>query len=373
MAFDENNYKKIFESRFGSGSYESGLSNARQIGQLKAQADYAKKSYNAYQTKAKTAASKKKTYTDALTYFNDPSVKDSIKKDGAYKIANDIKNDPQKQADIKAQGYSVKDYIDAMYSAASDGKYRSQREFGQFTSDLNKQVKAEAAGLSDPMANYGKSNKAQSTQQKAKKDLLPPVKSKTQAKKKDSSILTDIKKKDNNKNTFEKAADAINVPLKWFDKTVFQPVEKKAERLATSITDGIAFGQLKKNVTKDNAPKFVQEASKKATTKTDKVIDTVGEFAGAAAPIGGATKVVSPIIKPVARLLPQVGKLGIVSKVAESAFRGGATMGTYSAAREGIDAITHPKDATFADRAKRVGTDALYGAAFDPLLSVGGL
>jgi hypothetical protein len=112
---------------------------------------------------------------------------------------------------------------------------------------------------------------------------------------------------------------------------------------------------LKKNVTKDNAPKFVQEASKKATNKTDKVIDTVGEFAGAAAPIGGAAKVVSPLIKPVARLLPQVGKLGIASKVAESALRGGATMGTYGAAREGIDAITHPNDATFADRAKRVG------------------
>jgi hypothetical protein len=367
MAFDENKYKSIFESRFGSGSYESGLANARKMGQLKAQAGIAKQQFDSYvseQKKAQKAAetkAKKKTYTDALTYFNDPSVKESIKKDGAYKIANDIKNDPQKQADIKAQGFNVSDYLDAMYNAVSDGKFRSQREYGQYTSDIKKQAKAEADGLSSPktLADKVDSNSQQSLKltkpkKKTQKDLLPA-----------------IKKKDD-RNAFKKVADAVNSPLKWFDKTVYQPVEKKAERLATSITDGIMFGQLKKNVTKDNSPKFVQEASKKATTKTDKVIDTVGEFVGAAAPIGGAAKVVSPLIKPVARLLPQVGKLGIVSKVAESALRGGATMGAYGAAREGIDEITHPKDATFADRAKRVGTDALYGAALDPLLSVGG-
>jgi hypothetical protein len=371
MAFDENNYKKIFESRYGAGSFDSGLADARKMGQLKAQAGIAKQQFDNYvseQKKAQKAAAtkaKKKTYTDALTYFNDPSVKESIKKDGAFKIANDIKNDPQKQADIKAQGYSVSDYLDAMYNAVSDGKFRSQREYGQYQSDVSKQAKAEykkkdeetkaKTGMTyQEYSDYQQSLKPTHSKKKTKKDLLPA-----------------IKKKDD-RNAFEKVADAVNTPLKWFDKKVYQPVEKKAERLATSITDGIAFGQLKKNVTKDNAPKFVQEASKKATTKTDKVIDTVGEFAGAAAPIGGAAKVVSPFIKPVARLLPQVGKLGMVSKVAESALRGGATMGAYGTAREGIDAITHPKDATFADRAKRVGTDALYGAAFDPLLSVGG-
>jgi hypothetical protein len=370
MAFDENKYKSIFESRFGSGSYESGLANARKMGQLKAQAGIAKQQFDSYvseQKKAQKAAetkAKKKTYTDALSYFNDPSVKDAIKKDGAYKIANDIKNDPQKQADIKAQGFNVDDYINAMYSAVSDGKFRSQREYGQYQSDLTKQTKAEykkkdeetkaKTGMTyQEYSDYQQSLKKTQSKKKTQKDLLPAV-----------------KKKDD-RNGFEKVADAINSPLKWFDKKVYQPVEKKAERLATSITDGIAFGQIKKNVTKNNAPKFVQEASKPATTKTDKVIDTVGEFAGAAAPIGGAAKVVSPIIKPVARLLPQVGKLGVASKVAESAARGGLTMGTYGAAREGIDEITHPNDATFADRAKRVGTDALYGAALDPVFSVG--
>jgi hypothetical protein len=127
--FDENKYKSTFEKMYGAGSFDKGLSQAREMGQLKAQAGIAKQQFDNYvseQKKAqKTAATKakKKTYTDALTYFNDPSVKESIKKDGAYKIANDIKNDPQKQADIKAQGYSVSDYLDAMYNAVSDGNF----------------------------------------------------------------------------------------------------------------------------------------------------------------------------------------------------------------------------------------------------------
>jgi hypothetical protein len=79
MAFDENKYKSIFESRYGSGSYESGLANARKMGQLKAQAGIAKQQFDNYvseQKKTQKAAAtkaKKKTYTDALAYFNDPT------------------------------------------------------------------------------------------------------------------------------------------------------------------------------------------------------------------------------------------------------------------------------------------------------------
>jgi hypothetical protein len=350
MSFDENKYKNIFESRYGAGSFDSGLADARKMGQLKAQAGIAKQQFDNYvseQKKVQKAAAtkaKKKTYDDAISYWNDPKNKEALGTKGVYRTEQEIRNDPRKQQEIKDAGFNIDDFINGMYSAGTNGDSRSKREYDQKSKKNNQNVK--------------------------EYDILNPTKIKSM-KKKQKDLLPAIKKKDD-RNAFEKVADAVNTPLKWFDKKVYQPVEKKAERLATSITDGIAFGQLKKNVTKDNAPKFVQEASKKATTKTDKVIDTVGEFAGAAAPIGGAAKVVSPIIKPVARLLPQVGKLGIVSKVAESALRGGATMGAYGTAREGIDEITHPNDATFADRAKRVGTDALYGAAFDPLLSVGG-
>jgi hypothetical protein len=53
MAFDENKYKSIFESRYGSGSYESGLANARKMGQLKAQAGIAKQQFDSYVSEQK--------------------------------------------------------------------------------------------------------------------------------------------------------------------------------------------------------------------------------------------------------------------------------------------------------------------------------
>jgi hypothetical protein len=125
MAFDENKYKAIFEQRYGKGSFDAGLQQARTVGRLKAEASQAKTNYTAAKKDytASLKVKKKKTYADALSYFSDPSVKEAIKNDGAYKVANEIKNDPQKQADIKAQGYSVSDYIDAMYNAASEESF----------------------------------------------------------------------------------------------------------------------------------------------------------------------------------------------------------------------------------------------------------
>jgi len=43
MAFDQDKYKQVFEQRFGKGSFESGLSNARNIGRLKTEASIQKK------------------------------------------------------------------------------------------------------------------------------------------------------------------------------------------------------------------------------------------------------------------------------------------------------------------------------------------
>ena len=56
--FDQDKYKKVFETRFGSGSYESGLSKARDIGRTKAQADFAKKDYSIRMSEARKQAKK---------------------------------------------------------------------------------------------------------------------------------------------------------------------------------------------------------------------------------------------------------------------------------------------------------------------------
>jgi hypothetical protein len=64
MAFDENHYKNIFEQRYGKGSFDSGLNDARQIGQLKVQASVAKKDYTARLKAAQKAAKAKKEAED---------------------------------------------------------------------------------------------------------------------------------------------------------------------------------------------------------------------------------------------------------------------------------------------------------------------
>jgi hypothetical protein len=179
MAFDENKYKAIFESRYGSGSFESGLSQARDIGRSKVQADLAMKALKQQQERAT-----KRTYQDSINYWNDPLNKASLKKDGAHRRANDILNDPTKQADIEAQGFNVNEYIDGMYYAASDGKFRSQREYGQHSDSVKSQAKSEQKAFKEKHSMSG---------DEYFELVVKPKKEAEAKKKKDKPFFTDVK------------------------------------------------------------------------------------------------------------------------------------------------------------------------------------
>jgi hypothetical protein len=402
MAFDENKYKSIFESRYGSGSYESGLANARKMGQLKAQAGIAKQQFDSYvseQKKAQKSAetkAKKKTYTDALAYFNDPSVKAAIKQDGAYKVANDIQNDPQKQADIKAQGYNLSDYIDAMYNAASDGQYRSQREYGQYTSNLAKTTKSDnAAKDKEYKDKYGMTyqdyyDTVQKPQQDAakktskKKLELPAISSK----KKQNTLWDDIK------NPAKRAFEALNP----FDNVSFsealdknftdtantkrsKPV-KETTRALTRIGNMGTFGAVNE-ATKavNNGTPFQEFQDRKGAGK---VADTAYDLIGGAATIIPGAKFLDPLANAGARKIlgTKAGQAleglaasrGIHAGTAiSSAIRGAGAMGTYGTIQQGIGEALNPNEATFGQRALNVGAQAAAGAVLDPALSsIGG-
>jgi hypothetical protein len=147
MAFDENKYKSIFESRYGSGSYESGLANARKMGQLKAQAGIAKQQFDNYvseQKKAQKAAetkAKKKTYSDAISFWNDPTNSEALRSKGVYRTEQEIRNDPRKKQEIKDAGFNIDDFIDGMYSAGTKGESRSKREYDQKSNKNNQNTK----------------------------------------------------------------------------------------------------------------------------------------------------------------------------------------------------------------------------------------
>jgi hypothetical protein len=152
MAFDEDKYKKIFESRYGAGSFDSGLKQASDIGRLKVQADVAKQQYNKRVKEAQAAAKKAEQASKYNNIFGGttPNVNagkqldDMIKnpkKNGAYRNAESVRNDPSLQAELKQRGYTSKQFIDAMYNASSGGKFRSEREYNQFAGQLNKDTK----------------------------------------------------------------------------------------------------------------------------------------------------------------------------------------------------------------------------------------
>ncbi|MGF6951861.1 hypothetical protein QF028_004366 [Neobacillus sp. B4I6] len=188
MAFDDKYYKKVFESRYGKGSFDAGLSEAREIGRAKRRKE-----------EAEQAAKQKKTYGDAVSYWSDPINKEQIKSVGAAKVIDNIRNDPAQQEMIKSQGFNVEDYLDGITNAASDGKFRSNREYNQYKTNLLAETKREDKefkaknGMSKqeyydliikPKQDAAKKNKEN-------KSLVPEIGSKK--KKKDEPFLTDLK------------------------------------------------------------------------------------------------------------------------------------------------------------------------------------
>jgi hypothetical protein len=176
MAFDENKYKSIFESRFGSGSYESGLANARKMGQLKAQAGIAKQQFDSYvseQKKAQKAAetkAKKKTYSDAISFWNDPTNSEALRSKGVYRTEQEIRNDPRKKQEIKDAGFNIDDFIDGMYNAGTKGESLSKREYDQKSNKKSQNVPK--YDVEDPQSIVPMLKK------KKQQSLLPPVKKK---------------------------------------------------------------------------------------------------------------------------------------------------------------------------------------------------
>lgn len=95
------------------------------------------------QRRAEASQVQKRTYEDALAFWQEN--KDALREQGVYRHAENIRNDPMLQNQIKAQGFKVNDYIDAMYAAVSDGQWRSEREYNQYVKNLGKGAKDRAA------------------------------------------------------------------------------------------------------------------------------------------------------------------------------------------------------------------------------------
>jgi hypothetical protein len=353
MAFDQNKYKAIFEARYGSGSFESGLSQARQIGASKVQADLAMSALK----KQRTAATKK-TYDDALNYWNDPANKEHLLGRGVHNIENDYLNDPREKARVKELGFSQQDYIDAMHSASTNGAARSKREKKQQDKKRDFNVSNEKQSLI-PMLN----NKTEKSSTKSEKKVKVPTPSK---KKTGTNLWDDVK------NDFVMMGQKINPfdDVSWKEaqkirdskgSTKFQDELKRGtQRALDSASLGIVSNLEKRETGK--AQEYTKTREFGDGGGTDMLTSGLGYLAPGVGMYKGlnATKA--------GKALTQFGSKGIGQRLASEGAKGaiiGAGMSsTEVGAREGLN----PNDYNWKQNLGYIGTNTALGAVADPLL-----
>jgi hypothetical protein len=354
MAFDENKYRAIFEARYGSGSFESGLSQARQIGASKVQADLAMKSLKKQQEKAS-----KKTYDDALNYWNDPANKEHLLGRGAHNIENDYLNDPREKARVKELGFTKEDYIDAMHSASTNGAARSKREKKQQQEKQNFNVSDEKKSLI-PMINNNKKQQATTKKQAETKKQKP------KKKKDDVSLWDDLKA------AGKTAYQAFNP---FDDVSMEEAVKNYTTRTTSKAFDEVARG----------SNRAVDSASLGAMSNLDKKVNNRQPYYNSKREIGegGGTDMITSGLgylvpgvggykalnaSKAGKALTQFGSKGIGQRLASEGAKGaiiGAGMsGTEVGARESLN----PDDYNWKQNLGYIGMNTALGAVADPLL-----
>jgi hypothetical protein len=386
-SFDPNKYKKIFEQRFGAGSFDAGLSEARKIGRLKTEASFAKKSYfealkeAERQRKKAEREAQKKTYSDALSYWNDPENKKKLKKEGADRWANEIRNNPLLQEEIKRKGFKITDYINALYAAASDGKFRSEREYKQFAKNLQKEANnRNKERNNDIYAKYGLDKPKKKEVKKEEKSVLDRIKAFLGTEKEDSE---NKKKKEKKKHSF---LDDILTPIKQWGKGVaytLNPSDGKDFSDAFKEAVDIAKKTERSKVTKELNRAVTRTANSATLGALDEVYKKVrGEHASQFKDRDGGGAVADFAYDALGYLVPGAGAykavrgagLGLktgskgLTKARQLAQEGALTGLGMSLAEVGIREGLNPDDYNAKDNSLHIGIGTGAGAVADPLL-----
>lgn len=375
--FNPDKYKAIFENRFGKGSYDAGLSSAREIGRTRVQADIAKQEYNARVKEAEKArkeaekAAQKRTYDDALDYWMQPENNAALRREGASRNAENIRNDPRLKAAVKEQGFNLNDYIDAMYAAASNGQFRSEREFKGFSKAQQKEANRKPS-TEELMRQYVKEEK---------RPVAPPkVKAKEQKKNSPSLLndfLTPLKRFGQAINPFDDVSikEAIKGNVEDALKSERSKVTQEATRGLSRIANAGTLGTLNQAYKKthgehsplfDAAIGFDPEQKKIVTNPNRSTAGKIADFGydalGYLIPGAGAYKAVRG-----AGLGVKAGSSG-AKKVGQLAQEGAITGGLLGAGEVYVREGLNPQDTNFKDNLKHIGLGIGLGAVADPAL-----
>jgi hypothetical protein len=374
--FDPNSLNSIFDKNFGAGAYNAGLSNAAKAGMLKQQASFAKTDYLKRLKAAQTAATKaakastKKTYQDAVDSLNnDSTTLDQIRQQGAYKAAEDIKNDPVKKQAIKDQGYTVQDYIDAMYNATSSGKFRSEREYNQYANQLGKDTKSANKASQNTVSTPTQKTNQQQQQKKSSPSLLSKIGNGLKGI--GSEIGAAATAAEQFVNPFDKvsADQAVKNYMNRNQSQGFQEVARGANRAVDSASLGL-MSNLDKKVN-NRTPYYNSQRAFGQGGGTDMITSGLGFLV----PGIGAAKGVKALGLG-AKSIPAVEKgaglmanLARGSQVARTVAKEGALVGgALPLAQMGINYAINPKDQNLKENLMNVALGAGLGAVGDPIL-----
>lgn len=353
--FDSNKYKQLFENRFGSGSYDSGVSRARDVGRLKVQAKLARDLYEERRTAAEEKA-KKKTYQDAVNEWKTSSI------DNPDKLAEEIRNNPYRQEELSEKGYAVDEYIDGMFNAWSGGRYRSEREYKQ-----KNKAREERNGMTneDLLKTLPKTEYAQAQEKKKK------TTNKEKKKENNVGILSDIGRA--GKNFFQAVNPLDDVSFKEaFKNNVDDALStergkgtKEATRGLTRIANTGTLGLLDEAYKRTNDGQRASQFTNENRGTLGKVADFGYDATGyllpglASANLLRGTKLGADLTKTGLSKVGQLGKEGAVTGLgmglAEVGIREGLNKNDYSAKQN----LSHIGLSTVLGG---VGDPALYGA-----------
>jgi hypothetical protein len=341
--FDPNKHKQTFNNMFGSGSFDRGLSSAREVGRLQAQAEFEKAEYKRRMSAAKKAAK------EAEAAAKKAEKEEQKRRQEEAKIA--ARNEASKRApDLTSNQYYNK--MNKVYSYGNQARMEADRRkrtirYGdepKKKKDTKKGKKKDDSFLDDVGDFFGGAWKG--TKDVAK-DAGKGVKNR-------AKVVT----------SFLPGGETPDEALKAVRKDKKSKASKEIERFAlrTQNEGSIGIVELidKLNGGKDNSNLYNARKGSKS--------DIASTIAGSLTPGALAYKGAKAI-----GLGAKIGKNATTAqKIGQYSKQGSAAGFLFGTGDDFVTEATYPNQRSISERALNVGVMTAGGAVLDPLISVGG-
>ncbi|MGM7719443.1 LPD38 domain-containing protein [Metabacillus sp. Hm71] len=336
VTFNQNKYKEIFERRYGAGSYDAGLSSAREIGRSQAQAEFEKADYERRVKeleKAMKAAQK--------------AQEDRIKLEEKWEKEKDANN----QKRIK-KGKELN---------------RKMREGKLTTKDMENTPQDRWAATPNTSKSKSKGFKEDESGILRKKVTIKADDDKPKKKaKKKPSLLDDLgaaaKAAGQFFNPFDdvSAEEAVDSFINRDQSKAFQEIARGSNRTIDSATMG-GLSNLDKKVN-NRTPYYTSQRDIGEGGVTDMLTSGAGYLLPGIGAYGAlnATRA--------GRGLTQFGSRGIGQRLGSEAAKGAITGAGVAGAEVGIREGLNPDDYSASENLRHIGLGAATGAIADPAL-----